>query len=50
MELGTIPPLCKYSLRSDAPDGPVIPTAEIGQIIYHRWECEGVNGQYNRIY
>lgn len=36
--IGT-PPKCYYSLRRDSPNGPVLKEAQIGQIIYHRWEC-----------
>uniref|UniRef100_A0A914ECR0 VWFA domain-containing protein n=1 Tax=Acrobeloides nanus TaxID=290746 RepID=A0A914ECR0_9BILA len=34
-------PKCHYSLRRDSPHGPLIQFARIGEIIYHRWECDG---------
>lgn len=32
-------PTCRYSIRSQAPDGPIIKFAAIGQKVFHRWEC-----------
>lgn len=43
------PPKCHYSLRRDSPNGPVLEEARIGQIIYHRWECDNnikANGNF----
>lgn len=36
-------PKCYYSLRRDSPNGPILKEAQIGQIIYHRWECNNNN-------
>ncbi|KAI6240911.1 Cuticlin-1 [Aphelenchoides fujianensis] len=49
IELNAVPPGCNYTLRRDTPNGPVLQTASIGQVIYHRWECSGsdeINAAY----
>ncbi|CAG9541041.1 unnamed protein product [Cercopithifilaria johnstoni] len=38
--LNSLPPLCNYSIRADAPNGPMIQSAKLGDIVYHKWECE----------
>ncbi|CAD5215850.1 unnamed protein product [Bursaphelenchus okinawaensis] len=38
--LDAVPPTCEYTLRRDSPNGPILQSASIGQIIYHRWECK----------
>uniref|UniRef100_A0A915PE01 ZP domain-containing protein n=1 Tax=Setaria digitata TaxID=48799 RepID=A0A915PE01_9BILA len=40
ISLKPVPPLCKYSIRRDSPNGSMIQSAELGDNIYHRWECE----------
>lgn len=32
-------PQCKYTLRHESPDGPIVEYAQLGDHIYHRWEC-----------
>ena len=46
ISLTVAPPKCHYSLRADTLNGPIIEKARIGQVIYHRWECEGENGTF----
>ncbi|VDM24357.1 unnamed protein product, partial [Toxocara canis] len=41
LSLASVPPTCIYSLRRDSPNGPIVKYASLGQIIYHRWECDG---------
>ncbi|KAI1721158.1 zona pellucida-like domain-containing protein [Ditylenchus destructor] len=36
-----MPPRCNYSLRRDSPNGAVMESAAVGQILFHRWECDG---------
>ncbi|KAE9552758.1 hypothetical protein FO519_004020 [Halicephalobus sp. NKZ332] len=43
ISLTVVPPKCKYTLRKDSLNGPIIQYARIGQVIYHRWECDGEN-------
>ncbi|VDM08941.1 unnamed protein product [Wuchereria bancrofti] len=40
LPLNSIPPLCNYTIRADTPNGPIIQYAKLGDIIYHKWECE----------
>ena len=44
MALNAVPPECNYTLRRDTPNGPLLQTATLGQLIYHRWECGGNDG------
>ncbi|CAI5445506.1 unnamed protein product [Caenorhabditis angaria] len=37
-------PQCAYTLRQNAPDGPIVKYATLGQSVYHRWECIEVEG------
>jgi hypothetical protein len=43
--LNAVPPACEYTLRKDTPNGPILQTASIGQIVYHHWECKGSDGK-----
>ncbi|KAI6188165.1 Cuticlin-1 [Aphelenchoides besseyi] len=49
IELNAVPPGCNYTLRRDTPNGPILQTASIGQVIYHRWECGEVTYANDRI-
>uniref|UniRef100_A0A7E4UWB9 VWFA domain-containing protein n=1 Tax=Panagrellus redivivus TaxID=6233 RepID=A0A7E4UWB9_PANRE len=41
ISLSVTPPKCRYSLRRDTVNGPVVTNAKIGQVVFHRWECDG---------
>lgn len=32
-------PRCEYTLRRGSPEGPIVDYAQLGESIYHRWEC-----------
>ncbi|CAJ0578611.1 unnamed protein product, partial [Mesorhabditis spiculigera] len=32
-------PVCTYTLRKGAPDGPIVRYASLGDSVFHRWEC-----------
>lgn len=32
-------PRCEYTLRRGSQDGPVVEYAQLGENVYHRWEC-----------
>lgn len=32
-------PVCFYSLRSGSSEGPLVRYANVGESIFHRWEC-----------
>uniref|UniRef100_A0A0N4ZSF5 ZP domain-containing protein n=1 Tax=Parastrongyloides trichosuri TaxID=131310 RepID=A0A0N4ZSF5_PARTI len=36
-------PVCEYSVRKNSIDGPVLSFANVGDIAYHVWECNGSN-------
>ncbi|OZC09507.1 von Willebrand factor type A domain protein [Onchocerca flexuosa] len=48
LPLNSVPPLCNYSIRADAPNGPLVQSAKLGETVYHRWECE--NGEALDLY
>ena len=33
-------PICKYTIRKDEIDGPVLRYARVGDQVVHRWECD----------
>ncbi|KAK6101333.1 von Willebrand factor type A domain family protein [Brugia pahangi] len=33
-------PRCQYTLRRGSQDGPVVEYAQLGENVYHRWECQ----------
>uniref|UniRef100_A0A0N5A1J5 Chitin-binding type-2 domain-containing protein n=1 Tax=Parastrongyloides trichosuri TaxID=131310 RepID=A0A0N5A1J5_PARTI len=39
-----VPPTCEYSLHRDSINGPTVNLAVLGQTIYHKWECKGIEG------
>ncbi|VDK27795.1 unnamed protein product [Gongylonema pulchrum] len=40
LPLGSVPPQCKYTIRKDSPDGQLAQGVVVGDLIYHRWDCE----------
>lgn len=32
-------PSCGYTIRAGTPNGPVVRTSVVGDLVYHRWEC-----------
>ncbi|CAJ0559425.1 unnamed protein product, partial [Mesorhabditis spiculigera] len=34
-------PTCDYSVRRDGPHGPVLSFANVGETVFHVWECKG---------
>lgn len=32
-------PRCEYTLRRGSYDGPIVEYAQLGENVYHRWEC-----------
>ncbi|MCP9258085.1 Cuticlin-1 [Dirofilaria immitis] len=49
LPLNSVPSLCNYSIRANAPNGPLVQSAKLGDIVYHRWECEN-NNQASDLY
>lgn len=39
-------PSCEYTVRRGSSNGPVVRTANVGDMVYHRWQCVG-NGSKN---
>uniref|UniRef100_A0A0K0F480 ZP domain-containing protein n=1 Tax=Strongyloides venezuelensis TaxID=75913 RepID=A0A0K0F480_STRVS len=37
-------PICEYSVRKNSIDGPLLTYANVGDVVYHVWECNGGNG------
>ena len=33
-------PVCRYTLRRDSINGPIIKYTEVGSTVYHVWTCE----------
>ncbi|VDP48619.1 unnamed protein product [Heligmosomoides polygyrus] len=46
ISLSSVPPTCAYSIRKDAPNGTIVTNAFVGQTVYHRWECDGEQGEF----
>lgn len=36
-------PQCDYSVHSQGPSGPVVNSAKIGDLLYHKWRCDTPN-------
>ncbi|VDK20081.1 unnamed protein product [Anisakis simplex] len=46
LSLASVPPTCLYSLRRDSPNGPIAKSANVGETIFHHWECDGGDGGF----
>lgn len=38
-------PSCDYTVRRDSPNGAIVKAAQVGDLVYHRWECQGNMGR-----
>ncbi|KAI6196890.1 Mitochondrial Rho GTPase [Aphelenchoides besseyi] len=39
-------PSCKYEILEAGPNGRAIPTASVGSVVYHKWQCKAMEGKY----
>ncbi|VDM91988.1 unnamed protein product [Onchocerca ochengi] len=42
-------PRCEYTLRRGSQDGPIVEYAQLGEHIYHRWECHDQADTYGML-
>ncbi|GMS90197.1 hypothetical protein PENTCL1PPCAC_12372, partial [Pristionchus entomophagus] len=45
--LDVVPPKCHYTIRKGSPEGVKVEKADLGEIVYHRWDCDGGDEAYD---
>ncbi|KAF8358467.1 dpy-1, partial [Pristionchus pacificus] len=45
--LDVVPPKCHYTIRKGSPEGVEVEKADLGEVVFHRWDCDGGDEAYD---